>query len=426
MAYSTSTGALLPWSLTSSGSVLALAADEQRLYLGGAFSQISGVLRRNVAAVDLRTAGIAAWSPTVTDQVQTLAVSNQALYVGGGFPGYAGGGGEPRNMVTAFDLESGSVLPFGPRAAMTVTTGFAFHQNRVLLVGGSAGPIGRSSDPLEWVDRTSGAPVLPASDVRGFGSASAQVGDTVFVTGASADGTGVVALVDAPSGGIQVWEADASPSAIAASAGYVALNSVFTERFGRFAGSLMVFRRPGPGAPQRVTAAVANATLTLGWHAGPSPAATSFIVEAGTALGATDVGVFAVGSATSVSGTLTAGTYFIRVRGVGASGAGAASSEVIVTVPGAPTPPNAPGALNASVAGGVVTLQWSAATGNATTYVVEAGSASGRSNLGAFVTGHLDTSFVTPAPSGTYFVRVRAANAFGASVPSNEVTVVVP
>ena len=29
-------------------------------------------------------------------------------------------------------------------------------------------------------------------------------------------------------------------------------------------------------------------------------------------------------------------------------------------------------------------------------------------------------------PSGTYFVRVRAANAFGVSGPSNEVTVVVP
>jgi hypothetical protein len=40
--------------------------------------------------------------------------------------------------------------------------------------------------------------------------------------------------------------------------------------------------------------------------------------------------------------------------------------------------------------------------------------------------GTLDTTFSTHVPSGTYFVRVRAANAFGHSAPSNEVTIVVP
>jgi hypothetical protein len=47
-------------------------------------------------------------------------------------------------------------------------------------------------------------------------------------------------------------------------------------------------------------------------------------------------------------------------------------------------------------------------------------------NIGTFATGHLDTTFSAFAPAGTYFARVRAANAFAASAPSNEVTVVVP
>ncbi|MEZ5421330.1 MAG: fibronectin type III domain-containing protein [Vicinamibacterales bacterium] len=47
-------------------------------------------------------------------------------------------------------------------------------------------------------------------------------------------------------------------------------------------------------------------------------------------------------------------------------------------------------------------------------------------NVGRFDSGHLDTTFLTPAPPGTYVVRIRAANAFGVSAPSNEVTVVVP
>lgn len=37
-----------------------------------------------------------------------------------------------------------------------------------------------------------------------------------------------------------------------------------------------------------------------------------------------------------------------------------------------------------------------------------------------------DPADATPAPRGTYFVRVRAANAFGLSPPTNEVVVVVP
>lgn len=410
LAFSTTTGVLLPWSLTTNGSVWALAADARRLYLAGSFSQAAGVPRSHVAAVDLGTAALSSWSAHAQYTVGTLAVAHGALYAGGGFGGYPGGGGEPRNYVAAFDLGSGAALPFSPRPAMTYTRGFAFHQDRVLLVGGSA-------DALEWVDRTSGAPVPPASAVGGFGRAAAQVGDTVFVAGVKPDQTGVLVVVDAPSGRIQLLDQPSPTGNVAANGAYLAVTGA----------SLSVFRRPGPAAPHRLTAAVANATVTLGWQpAGQPPQATSFVVEAGTSHGATDVGAFGVGAATRIAGTLPPGTYYTRIRGVGASGPGAASSEVIVTVPASPTPPGAPGTLTAGVAGGVVTLQWGAASGNATTYVVEAGLASGTANIGTFATGHLDTTFTTVAPPGTYFVRVRAANAFGTSATSNEVTVVVP
>jgi hypothetical protein len=38
----------------------------------------------------------------------------------------------------------------------------------------------------------------------------------------------------------------------------------------------------------------------------------------------------------------------------------------------------------------------------------------------------LDTGFSTLVPFGSYYVRIRAANAFGASLPSNELVVTVP
>ena len=73
-----------------------------------------------------------------------------------------------------------------------------------------------------------------------------------------------------------------------------------------------------------------------------------------------------------------------------------------------------------------MTLSWGAAAGNATSYVVEAGTAAGLTNIGALPTGNLDTSWSVPAPPGTYVVRVRAANAYGLGPESNEVAVVVP
>jgi hypothetical protein len=99
--------------------------------------------------------------------------------------------------------------------------------------------------------------------------------------------------------------------------------------------------------------------------------------------------------------------------------------EVTVTVADAAPciPPAAPAGLTGSVSGSTVTLNWTGSNG-ASSYVIEAGSSSGASNL--VVTETAGTSLVAPAPNGTYYVRVRAKAACGAtSGPSNETSVVV-
>lgn len=71
-----------------------------------------------------------------------------------------------------------------------------------------------------------------------------------------------------------------------------------------------------------------------------------------------------------------------------------------------------------------VSGSWNAAAGPVGFYVVESGTAPGGSNLPARETS-MTTLTVTRIPPGTYYVRVRAANACGVSAPSNEIKLVI-
>jgi hypothetical protein len=97
----------------------------------------------------------------------------------------------------------------------------------------------------------------------------------------------------------------------------------------------------------------------------------------------------------------------------------------LLSAAGTPGPPTS---LSATVVGRTVVLTWTAPAGGdpPTAYVVEAGSASGLSDLANADTGSSTASLTaTNVASGAYFVRVRARNGSGTSAPSNEIVVVV-
>ena len=96
-----------------------------------------------------------------------------------------------------------------------------------------------------------------------------------------------------------------------------------------------------------------------------------------------------------------------------------------VGVAGGGAVPSAPVGLVATVVGHDVTLTWTA-TSPASSYVIEAGAAPGGRELATLATGNSATTFhAGGVGAGTYYVRVRAATAAGASGPSNEIAVVV-
>jgi hypothetical protein len=193
--------------------------------------------------------------------------------------------------------------------------------------------------------------------------------------------------------------------------------------------------RPAAGggtlsAPTGLTASASGSTLRLAWAAPASGTPTAYIIEAGSASGLANLANVSTGNtATTFSASgVGPGSYYIRVKATNSAGTSGSSNEVLLIVGGGCT--GAPGAPTGFTltgnSGGTVSFSWNASV-NATTYIIEAGSTPGSTNLANSNLGSSATSFTASnVGRGTYYVRLRAQNACGTSGVSNEVTLVVP
>ena len=187
-----------------------------------------------------------------------------------------------------------------------------------------------------------------------------------------------------------------------------------------------------PGPPSGLATSSSGTTVFLSWNApsaGGSP--NAYIIEAGSAPGLANLANFSTGNtATSFSsGGVGAGTYYVRVRARNSAGTSSASNEsaLIVGGGGGCATPLPPGNFQLTLNnGGTVGFAWSGSAG-ATSYVIEAGSLPGSSNLANSDLGSPATSATFGGVgAGTYYVRLRAKNACGqVSSASNEVTLIV-
>lgn len=169
-----------------------------------------------------------------------------------------------------------------------------------------------------------------------------------------------------------------------------------------------------PGAPvlnNNQPVLTSGSTVTLTWTAPATGTPLSYIVEAALAPGGPAIGVLNTGSPQTslvVSGVAD-GVYYVRVRAVDGSGTGAPSNEVQLIVGTIAVCPSAPRNFAATAVGGTVSLSWQApASGTATSYRLQVGSAPGLADL---LIADLGTALgfaaanVTP---GTYYLRVLA------------------
>ena len=171
-------------------------------------------------------------------------------------------------------------------------------------------------------------------------------------------------------------------------------------------------------------------TLNWGTPASGDPV-TTYVIEAGSVPGLANLANFTTNStATTFSASgIGNGTYYVRVRAQNAGGTSAPSNEstLVVGAAGCTTPPGAPSALAIATSGGTVTLTWNTPSGGCapTSYILQAGSSSGQSNLANSNVGNTTSYVATGVGAGTYYVRVLAANGTGQSGASNEFVLTV-
>lgn len=178
-----------------------------------------------------------------------------------------------------------------------------------------------------------------------------------------------------------------------------------------------------PGIPLNLQVTAAGNTVTATWE----PALTggqvvNYVVVARNATGA----ILAQQSvpATTLSGSVASGVYFVSVRGENAAGAGSETAARAVTV-GITGVPGMPTGVTVTGVGNVLRIRWNApGTGGAVSnYAVTTTDAGG--TVLRFDAG-VGTEVVLARRDGTYTIVVRASNAQGAGPESLPVSTAVP
>lgn len=192
LAYSLSTGELITsWAptLNDEAKAIVASADGSRIFVGGSFTQVSGVNRYRVVALDATTGAVVPnWNVVTNSRVRSLAISGDTLYMGGIF---SIAGNQPRNRLAAVSASTGALLPWAPTADAEVLALVAPEGSGKVVAGGkfanlnSTGAYGMGA-----LDATTGAllPWAVNATVRNAGADAAIYslstdGEQVYGTG---------------------------------------------------------------------------------------------------------------------------------------------------------------------------------------------------------------------------------------------------
>jgi trimeric autotransporter adhesin len=124
---------------------MALAPDGQSIFIGGVFDTVSGVARGHLAELDTQTGAASSWNPGVSGYVYQLALKEGRLYLAGEFSSVTD---IFRNNAAAVYTDTGELTPWNPNLGAWHGSGhgyFVVPEDVGLLLGGQFSTVGGDS-----------------------------------------------------------------------------------------------------------------------------------------------------------------------------------------------------------------------------------------------------------------------------------------
>lgn len=260
-----------PWNPSPDDVVSALAVSGDTVFVGGNFTSVAGIARNHLAAISIG-GGLYDWNPGADGQVLALSLSGGELYAAGTFTTI---GGQSRNRVAAVSTATGLADAWDPNAdsdvdALVVDGGTVFVSGNFTNVGGQA------RNHLAALDPVSGAATGWNPNPDGVIFAFAADANDVYVSGTFANIGGQaragLAAIDRSSGLATAWAPGLVGDVIslAVGGGTVYAGGTYTSIGGQ--------------ARSDLAALDATTGLATPWNPDPNSTVTALAVNGGTVL----------------------------------------------------------------------------------------------------------------------------------------------
>ena len=168
LAQVSTAGALGAWNPNASSTVWALVIANSTIYVGGSFSTINGITHSGIAAIGepgSATPFLTAWDPGCTGSILALAAHNGRIYAGGQ---YINIGILKRSRLAAFDITTGEPTAWNPGAngsvfALAIGTDVVYVAGNFTHLGSASrtylGAVHRTNDAATAWNPAPSAPV---------------------------------------------------------------------------------------------------------------------------------------------------------------------------------------------------------------------------------------------------------------------------